>query len=73
MMDFCVKHKIVDWADYGVHIKLRCRDHHDVRYSTKNIAPIGARSLFHITGTPDCKCSGLLLEPVPQKVPMNTA
>jgi hypothetical protein len=31
---------------YGVHIDLTCQNHRDLRWSTKNIAPIGCRSLF---------------------------
>ena len=56
--------RIVDYADYGIHILLKCRNHLDKRWSTKNILYIGARSLFYdIGGTydhgkmgPECDC-----------------
>lgn len=38
--------RIVPWAVYGEHISLRCRNHPDLRWSTKNIQYIGARSIF---------------------------
>lgn len=53
--------RIVDTADYGQHIALTCVNHLDKRWSTKNIAPIGARSLFYnlhdeIGMGPECPC-----------------
>jgi hypothetical protein len=33
--------KIVDSAEYGEHIALTCVNHPRLRWSTKNIAPIG--------------------------------
>ncbi len=54
--------KIVDYADYGVHIPLKCKNHPDKRWSTKNILYIGARTLFynlhrHKEMGPECDCS----------------
>lgn len=42
--------RIVPWAEYGDHINVRCQNHLDCIYSTKNIEYIGARSIFHIQG-----------------------
>lgn len=33
-------------AEYGQHVALRCKNHPHLRWSTKNIAPIGARNIF---------------------------
>jgi hypothetical protein len=33
-------------AEYGEHINLTCVNHPGLRWSTKNIAPIGCRSIF---------------------------
>jgi hypothetical protein len=37
--------KIVEWADYGEHIPLKCNKC-EALFSTKNIVRIGARSIF---------------------------
>lgn len=67
--------KIVAWADYGQHIPLRCKVHPNMRWSTKNIGGIGARSIFYSgeivngqldSSVPECNCSSLELEPVPE-------
>ena len=43
---------------YGQHIKLSCRNHPNLRWSTKNIDYIGARSIFYDSPTqPECECS----------------
>jgi hypothetical protein len=47
--------------DFGEHIPLSCRNHPDKRWSTKNIAPLGCRSIFYnlraVAGMgPECKC-----------------
>lgn len=56
-------------AVYGQHIGLRCRVHPEATYSTKNIAPIGARSIFP-TGKVDCDCQGpSTLEVIPIEGP----
>lgn len=58
--------RIVDTADYGRHIPLRCKNHPDLRWSTKNIAPIGIRSIFYVTrDVPECPCPAWDLEAVP--------
>ena len=61
--------RIIDTAPYGRHIALRCKNHPDLRWSTKNIAPIGSRTIFYnlfnvleMPGECDCKLSDL--EPV---------
>jgi hypothetical protein len=43
---------------YGEHISLQCRNHPLLRWSTKNIDYIGARSIFYKEGLsgPECKC-----------------
>lgn len=38
--------RIIETIPYGQHITLTCRKHPDLRWSTKNISHIGARSLF---------------------------
>ena len=38
--------RIVAWAVYGQHIALTCKNHPDLRWSTKNIEYIGARHIF---------------------------
>jgi hypothetical protein len=54
--------KIVDSAEYGQHIALTCVNHPDKRWSTKNIAPLGCRTIFYnLHGVRDmgeeCDCS----------------
>lgn len=65
--------RIVKWAPYGQHIKLACRNHPELRWSTKNIDNIGARSIFFLgvegetepfPSSPECSCSVLDLHPV---------
>ena len=53
--EICNKH------EYGRHIALTCKNHPDKRWSTKNIAPIGARNIFYnLTCAknmgPECDC-----------------
>jgi hypothetical protein len=50
-------------APYGRHIGLRCKVHPDCTYHTKNIAPIGARSIF--ADNRDCPCGIENLELIP--------
>jgi len=55
--------KLREDVPYGQHIGLTCKNHPEKRWSTKNIAPIGARSIFYnLTCNPDmgpeCNCSG---------------
>jgi hypothetical protein len=52
---------------YGRHVALRCKNHPHLRWSTKNIAPIGARNIFFLgkPGEVECSCSGSDLEVVP--------
>lgn len=69
--------RIIDYEPYGRHIALYCRNHPDKRWSTKNIAPLGCRTIFYC-GTmadgkcdgsiPECPCSSDLLEPCPQEL-----
>lgn len=61
--------RITKKAEYGRHIALRCKNHPDLRWSTKNIAPIGCRTIFYnLHGDampPECDCPLSALEPVP--------
>lgn len=42
---------------YGQHIALTCRKHPNLRWSTKNIDYIGARSIFYFSDElPECDC-----------------
>ena len=58
---------------YGQHIALTCANHPDKRWSTKNIMPIGSRSIFYnLADVPgmgaecDCPLSDLIaLDPQP--------
>jgi hypothetical protein len=50
-----------DDVEYGQHIALCCKNHPNLRWSTKNIAPIGARSVFFLYGNDfqlECDCPG---------------
>src|SRR6478736_7999491 len=43
---------------WGEHILLTCLNHPELRWTTKNISYIGARSIFYQTiGRPECPCS----------------
>lgn len=54
-----------DDVPYGQHIAVTCKRHPDLRWSTKNIAPIGARSIFYVTDDqPECSCPVSDLIPV---------
>lgn len=39
--------RITDKAEYGRHINLYCVCHPEKRWSTKNIYPIGCRTIFY--------------------------
>jgi hypothetical protein len=42
---------------YGQHIALTCKNHPDLRWSTKNIDFLGARSIFYFSeDKPECAC-----------------
>lgn len=61
--------RITQSAPRGQHIALRCKNHPELRWSTKNIAPIGARTIFYNLMDepgmgPECACSARDLEPV---------
>jgi hypothetical protein len=45
--------------EWGAHIALTCRNHPDLRWSTKNISYIGARSIFFSDHdlSKECDCS----------------
>ena len=60
---------LVDSAEYGEHIALTCKNHPSKRWSTKNIAPIGARTIYYnLDGNAEmgqeCDCSAKDLIPV---------
>lgn len=62
---------ICPYKPYGQHIRLKCKNHKHLNWSTKNITAIGCRSIFFSGSTapkehPDapeleCNCSGRLL------------
>lgn len=57
-------------AAYGQHIGLRCKNHPDKRWSTKNISPIGCRTIYYnlhgdLNMGIECDCPLSALEPVP--------
>lgn len=61
--------RITKQAPYGQRIALRCKHHPHLRWDTKNIAPIGARTIFYDllreSDEPECSCPRADLEPVP--------
>lgn len=68
--------RIIKSRPYGQHISLACRNHPNMRWSTKNIGNIGSRSIFYVGQvgpdgtitqdhfTPECSCSAADLYPV---------
>lgn len=53
--------RIVDYVEHGQHISLKCKNHPNKRWSTKNILYIGARTVFYnltmVSGMgPECDC-----------------
>ena len=58
--------RIVAFAPYGQHIALTCKNHPSLRWNTKNIGYIGARSIFFNfdNNGRECDCSGNCLEVV---------
>jgi len=59
--------RITQKAPRSKHITLRCKNHPDKRWSTKNIDYIGARSIFYnlynVEGMgAECDCDATLLE-----------
>jgi hypothetical protein len=57
--DIQARHTIDPGQEYGAHIALTCEDHPDLRWTTKNIDFIGARSLFFAgwdQGQNECPC-----------------
>ena len=66
--------RIITTVQYGEHIELRCKNHKDLRWSTKNIDHVGARSIFFSSnwtnrGTwhKECDCPFSDLEVVDKK------
>jgi len=48
-------------------IILRCKNHPELRWATKNIEYIGARSIFYNSKEPECSCKAKDLEPLPEQ------
>ena len=66
--------RITKKAPYGMHIGLRCCNHPDLRWSTKNIGYIGARRIFYnlaydLDAPPECECDVEDLEVIPTDGP----
>lgn len=63
--------RIVKYTTRGNHIPLKCKNHPHLRWSTKNIAPLGCRSvfydLFHVMEEPECECSLGCLVPLTEE------
>jgi hypothetical protein len=56
------EHTIDPEQPYGQHIALTCKNHPELRWSTKNIDYIGARSIFYFSeNVAECSCSANLL------------
>ena len=45
-----------DDVEYGKPIRLTCKNHPELEWRTKNIAPIGARSIFFLGEWGECAC-----------------
>lgn len=53
--------RLTESAPYGQHVGLTCVNHPHLRWSTKNIAPIGCRTIFYNgaadgTYSHECNC-----------------
>jgi len=64
--------KIVNYAGYGRHIPLKCKNHPNKRWSTKNLLHIGARTIFYnlhsVEGMgPECMCLARDLVPLTEE------
>lgn len=58
--------RLTDKAPYGQHVKLTCVNHPTMEWSTKNISPLGCRTIFYnLRSKPEmgaeCNCSILSL------------
>jgi len=67
--------RITQKAPYGQHITLTCKKHPLLNWSTKNISPIGARSIFYNLDSDEtmgreCDCPASNLEVHPMYVAM---
>lgn len=60
-------HTIDPTQPYGQHVSLTCKNHPHLRWSTKNIDFIGARSIFYFGQEPECDCSARDLILVPKE------
>jgi hypothetical protein len=54
--------RICDKHEYARHIGFSCKNHPNKRWSTKNIAPLGCRSIFYNLHAdkgmgPECACA----------------
>lgn len=47
---------ICAWHEYAQHIELRCKNHPELRWHTKNISPIGCRTVFYDGPGVECRC-----------------
>ena len=56
--------KLVEGAPYGQHFGLTCKNHPTMSWSTKNIAPLGARSIFFNDDGVECDCPMADLRPI---------
>lgn len=58
---------VVQGVEYGALIMVRCKNHLNLRWFTKNIAPLGSRRLYECAreGRYLCACTFRDLEPVP--------
>ncbi len=61
--------RIVNWQVYGQHIPLTCKNHPKLRWNTKNIYPIGCRTIFfncvyQVAGARECDCTARDLIPI---------
>lgn len=64
-----ISDRITEAAEYGEHVTLTCKNHPALRWSTKNIAPIGSRRIFfdlmnECTGQYECDCPASDLIPL---------
>lgn len=59
--------KLVKGVTYGQHFGLTCKNHPTMSWSTKNIAPLGARSIFFNDDGVECDCPMADLRPIARK------
>lgn len=68
------EHRICDKCEWGKHISLTCKNHPNLKWSTKNIDDIGCRSIFYFSPElgPECSCPASDLVHIHENKPNDT-